>query len=617
MYKILILLLCFVGSNNLYAQNDQYFKTPAILEMVNKADACAQQQGVACDLIYKEAAKLAKQSQTDSWGLINHKLCMYYYRANKPDSVWVYLELGLKEETDEDGVEALLNLKAQVLYNEGYSDSSINVTIALAARLEKGQKTDKLAYTYASIGNALYAQDDFEHSIQYLLKSYKLLEAIRDTVFTTTVAGNIADGYLLLKQDSLARYWAYKTLGLNKATKEYEGHILAYMTLASLAKKTQPDSALWFCDKAFELAEQNKNKERMGLTLGCKAEILFEQARYFDAQAVIEQAIAFYRAAPFLPGLASDLKIAGNISLKNKQYEKASLFFQEYIKLNDSLKSEKNFKIISELTTRYETEKKEKQLAEQQLILQNNKWWMLTGGAVISILLLALVLYRKAQKNKFQKIQQEKENAVLKAQMNGEEIERNRISKHLHDGIGAMIGAARMSVQAIPYLSKEKQDEQVNKISKILEDTHTDVRRIAHDLMPLTLQKEGLIRAVQQFTYDINDTGIIVMEFINNIEDSFRLPRHIELMLYRITQELINNIIKHAKATQATVAFSKHDNQLAIAVSDNGVGFDDVNENQGLSSIRERLRTVGGNFQIDGKERGVKAQLLLNLDFLL
>lgn len=617
MKRFCIILLLIYSSSHSYAQNEQSFKTPKILELVNKADICVKQRAANCDQIFKEAAMLTQLSKHDDWDLINHKLAMYYFRTNAMDSAWKYLELGLKKAKTAEAYDALLNMKSQLLYNQGASDSAIKVLIQLADRLEKSKQTDKLAYTLASIGNSLYAQDDFEKSLVYLKKSFKLLETIQDTVFLTTIAGNIADGYYSLHQVSLAKEWAYKTLLMKKTTKEYIGQTLAYMTLAKVYSHHNTDSALWACKKAIAIAEFNNDKEYLGNVYALNADNLMNAQQYQAAQVQIEKAINAHRAILYLPGFAHVLKTAGKISLKNKLFEKAANYYQESITLSDSLKSESKFKTISELTTKYETEKKERLLAEQQLVIQQKNalirnWWI--GGSLFLLGgLLFFYLLRKNQRQKLRVLEQENENAVLKAIMNGEEQERNRISNNLHDGVAAMLGAAKMSLHSIPYLKEENKNEQIEKVATIIGNTHADIRRIAHDLLPVTLEREGLIAAIHQFAVDINQMALLDLKIDNQLTIDFSFPKRTELMLYRIIQELVNNILKHSKATTATIHFSKLEQQIEIEVEDNGIGFQDEHENQGLFSIRERLSTIGGKFQIDGKPQlGSRARLILN-----
>jgi len=165
-------------------------------------------------------------------------------------------------------------------------------------------------------------------------------------------------------------------------------------------------------------------------------------------------------------------------------------------------------------------------------------------------------------------------------------------------------------MEAIPFLDAEQQVQQFIKINKILEDTHADVRHIAHNLLPVTLEKLGLISATQHFVSEINETRLINVSVVDENSNAEAMPHQLQLMLFRIIQELVNNIIKHSQAQNAVITFSRNTQGIQIEVTDDGIGFDgDVDDgNQGLYSISQRLKSIGGNFKfIRKKDRGMQA----------
>jgi signal transduction histidine kinase len=283
--------------------------------------------------------------------------------------------------------------------------------------------------------------------------------------------------------------------------------------------------------------------------------------------------------------------------------------------------SEENRKVVHELNAKYEAEKKEKLLASQKLRIekeQNQKRLIVIVGTLLILMILFLFLfYRRNQKIKAQKAVKEKENEVLTAFINGEERERNRISCELHDGVASMIGVAKMNMEALPHLSAEKQVEQIIKVVQILENTHADIRHIAHNLLPITLEQEGLIKATEQFASELNDTGILKIIVTNDFQGDLILSIQKQLMLFRMIQELINNSIKHSQAQIATINFHQSNNSLLIEISDDGVGFigEITKESQGLYSIKQRMSSILGQFVFEKglNNKGVKASLKLNV----
>lgn len=148
--------------------------------------------------------------------------------------------------------------------------------------------------------------------------------------------------------------------------------------------------------------------------------------------------------------------------------------------------------------------------------------------------------------------------------------------------------------------------EQFSKVKQILENTHADVRHIAHNLLPTVLEKEGLIKATSHFISEINETKLVNFSVTGKNSDIKDLSPQLQLMLFRVIQELVNNIIKHSQAQNAEIAFSNGKNGLQIEISDDGVGYEvtEKSGNQGLYSIAQRLKSIGGNFKITKRKTG-------------
>src|SRR5690606_13525637 len=155
-------------------------------------------------------------------------------------------------------------------------------------------------------------------------------------------------------------------------------------------------------------------------------------------------------------------------------------------------------------------------------------------------------------------------------------------------------------------LPREKQLEQFSKVKDILENTHADVRHIAHNLLPTVLEKEGLIKATSHFASEINETKLVKISVTDKNSNAQELSPQLQLMLFRVIQELVNNIIKHSQAENAEIAFNNSPNGLQIEISDDGIGYEDINKtgNQGLYTITQRLKSKGDNFKITIRNSG-------------
>lgn len=210
-------------------------------------------------------------------------------------------------------------------------------------------------------------------------------------------------------------------------------------------------------------------------------------------------------------------------------------------------------------------------------------------------------------------IQQQRTQAVLEA----EERERIRIARDLHDGVGQTLAAARMTLGN--YLSQKKiESSEMQNSLDLLEDSIKEIREISHNMMPSSLTKFGLTSALKQFTNKVNALGKIEIE-LQIVGFKERSDEKIELMLYRIVQEIISNIIRHADARKVNIELVRHDTELILIVEDDGRGFDTArteNHGIGLKNIATRVEYLNGSVNFDssiGKGTSVVIEVPLNL----
>lgn len=208
-----------------------------------------------------------------------------------------------------------------------------------------------------------------------------------------------------------------------------------------------------------------------------------------------------------------------------------------------------------------------------------------------------------------------KEMQLMQALMEGEEKERSRIARDLHDGVAGMIAAAKMHFTALsssvaPVLESKSYIYGMD----LLEHASAQVRRTSHNLMPEILLENGLGRALQRYCANIsNDSLQLAFLSVGMIQ---RQAPNFELALYRIAQELINNIVRHAGATQALVQLSQNEQVLTLTVEDNGVGFSThaLTGGTGLASITKRVEAMKGQIEVSsGKNKGTQVYIEFGL----
>ncbi|WP_162054216.1 CheR family methyltransferase [Pontibacter pamirensis] len=191
---------------------------------------------------------------------------------------------------------------------------------------------------------------------------------------------------------------------------------------------------------------------------------------------------------------------------------------------------------------------------------------------------------------------------VLSAILQTQEAERSRISEALHNGLGQILYATKLNLSTLEA-ENTKQEKTIETIDKLLSESVTITRDISSELTPAVLKTFGLKTAVEEIISRISSSGLKISLEVKGIEN--RLDYTVELSLYRIIQELLNNIIKHAQATEANIVITCDDATIYLRIEDNGIGIskEDFNKMKGigLSSIQNRVELLQGKMEVQGE----------------
>ncbi len=215
------------------------------------------------------------------------------------------------------------------------------------------------------------------------------------------------------------------------------------------------------------------------------------------------------------------------------------------------------------------------------------------------------------------RIKSEQQEEIIRNTISAQEKERKRIARDLHDEVGAMLSVVKLNVGRIEKKSgSEMSKELALETKNYLDEVITQVRRISRDLLPPSLEKLGLVNAVEELASWVNKSGQIVVDCYTS-GSPCRFDNKRELAVFRITQEVINNSIKHAEAEQISINIRFSDENLAILISDNGKGFvldDKLKTGLGLKNLESRANIVHAAFKLKSQvNKGTTAIILLKL----
>jgi signal transduction histidine kinase len=291
--------------------------------------------------------------------------------------------------------------------------------------------------------------------------------------------------------------------------------------------------------------------------------------------------------------------------------EEASLLFQKYIQLRDSLFNSEKMAEIKDLETKYETQRKEEEIREQQLAIEKKNFQknLFLGLSILLVVLIISTIWFFLQKQDYLKklkneeianMKTEQELKQLNAMMHGQEEERNRIASDLHDRLGARLSSIKLLFQSE---QNEANDNLKNKLLDNINEAIKETREISHNLSTDMLTRFGLETALTDIIRTINEAEKIQAELaIYGLQK--RLPLEIERNVYHIALVLINNTIKHAQANNIILQISQSDGEINLFYEDDGTGFDVqnvVNSGMGIRSIYARVNTINGAVYINSK----------------
>lgn len=455
----------------------------------------------------------------------------------------------------------------------------------------------------------------YEECIRFGNENIVLMQAPGLQWIAAYTYNNVAVAYGALKQYDSARFLIDKSIAITKANGDIFTLANAYFILGKIYAETgQLQLALQQYLAAIPLREKVGNPSYIISDLYAIADLYHQMGDYKNG---VKTATAALKVAEqynlLLKFDGTYLALAKNYE-GLKDYKNSSMYYNLWALAKDSVYRRSHTDAIAEMQTKYETEKKEQQLALQQATmakqeahLQRTYFVIAALGIILTLLVIISLLLRSRYKRKQQLAEKHQELAVreayISATIESQENERKRVAQDLHDGMGQLIAALRMMVgQISPGTDQQERLQVVEKSEKILNDMHREVRGVAFNLMPQTLIQRGLVPALQEMALRINESGKMKVA-ISSFEMPDRLPEVQEISIYRIVQEWTTNVIKYAKATRINIDLVADEGELRITLEDNGQGFDVVALQQspgnGWKNIQSRVGLLKGFLDLD------------------
>lgn len=438
--------------------------------------------------------------------------------------------------------------------------------------------------TLLSIGTSYFRSNNLSKSNSYLLQAKKVFTKLNDPYGIGKCLSSLGVVQRKLKNYKKALEYYSEALRIKKRMKDLSGIVTTYTNLANVYyDQKEYTTAIRYCDSSLALSEEigaQPMKEKAYQIKRSSYEKLGEFEKAYEVQKSLM--------------LVKDSMYSAN---RSERFDSLLVKYESQLKENKILKLAQE-KQLTEMDNRLK-----KAALDRATIYRN---WLIF--AIVVVLLITYIIWwrMKLKRNLAeeqaelarQKLVEAEKNRQIDAMnlvIEGQELERQRIARELHDSVGSMLSTLKINVEMLSMSDNET-------VETMIDDVCSEVRKVSHNMMPEALLKFGLVDAIRDIVSSVNTSGKLAVSFIH-LGVNKRLDTITELHLYRILQELLNNAIKHAKATEVLVQLNIQDDGINLTVEDNGVGFDAGNQSKGIGmkTIQSRIEILKGDISIDSQ----------------
>lgn len=498
--------------------------------------------------------------------LCNYKIARNYTQINNYDSSIYYLfkVIGNKKTPTNYYLKAHILLGYLYILTEQFDLGE--KYLLKANQLCQKHDTVSLIQIHSNLGQLYFKKNDYDKALYYYLKEKKFSTNTTSLEYQM-VLSNIGATYVNLKQANKALPYVSEAYQISLDLGDKLGELICINNFATIYRDlNQENKALFYYEKALSMVDELGSKEE-------KKIILFNLSELYE---------------------------------KKGQLDKAYKYFKKYHLLKEQLINSERNRFIVETQEKYDANERKREIAELKIREQikdarNLKMiYAIVIGLILIIFSSLIIFLRIRSKNREEKTKNKL--AIITATMEAEENERLRISQEIHDDLGGVLGMSRMLFSTTKNYLIDKNAELYKMIDDLLNQANNRSRSISHELFSPTLKQFGLEPAIKEHIQNIKAIHL-------DLEMDFKMKRQrfnpqLELNLFRITQELLNNTLKHAQAQKITLNIIQKDQTIYYNYTDNGVGFDEKNLKKGVgfNSITNRILQFKGDVKIQSPE---------------
>ena len=553
----------------------------------------------------------------------------YYLETDNLDASQKWLEISKYYNTykKSDTTSIFINsLQAELFYYNGLFQFGLNESEKVIKNSIKLKDSLLISNGYFFKGINLFELNRFHESEKMLWKSKNyqpknnVKKYLRSAILNEHIFNNLAQVKQKLQEKDSAIWYNSKAYVFAKKNTSKRGipNIEQLYGLIYL-DDNNPIKAAFYLEKSIESAIKNNYYDieliNYGYLMLCYPNNSVASQKYFTKgiKLIKEKRINISYQVIFFKTVVEVFK-------NSTKFNELVLAQNQLIKINAVIAINSN-NYIQTISQQYV--KNENTLLKQELNLTKSKKEKQIYYVLVLVLILILIgiwyFFKQRQKLKNQEIETLKQNQEitnLEALIDGEENERKRIAQELHDGLNGDLSAIKYRLSTLEDSGLSTIDtENLTKVITMIDESCAQVRSISHNLMPASILEYGLVESVREYCIKINNSNSFKIDF-QTFGTYLSLSKKTETVIYRIIQELVTNILKHSKATEALIQINHREEELFITVEDNGIGFDTtkISDGIGRKNIKTRVDFLSAQLDVDSSTKGTSYTISIDLN---
>jgi len=580
-------------------------------------------------LLYEKALKLSQQLNYTRGIISYYTNATYVYNIQGNYDTALILNLKSVEIArafgDPERLAACLGNVGATYISMQQHEKALEYQLQIIPLYEKLNNQIKLSTLYSNLSYTYSNIKQYKKAIEYGEMSLRIGRQIKNDYSITTTLVNLSTVYILIGEVEKAIKALEEARAIAKRTNNQYALLITSLNLGDANIKLGNFNKLEsYFNEALTLANKLGDRESEVIALRGKGLHNFYNNKIVEAELFVNQSLQLAMANNMSDQIGKAYTVLADIAVLKGDFKTNNYYAIKSDSVRTLLLNESIAENIQELETKYESEKKEQQIKQlkqeadiKDLSIKQNRLlnFILIGSlmALLAIVLLARRTYQQKKKilqrenalnqSRITDLEKEKQLMASEAVIKGQDEERGRLAKDLHDGLGGLLSGVKFSLANMKSHVMLDADSALvfERSLDMLDHSISELRRVAHNMMPEVLVKFGLSEALKSYCDRMRESQIYKIDF-QSIDMNDRLSSNTEIFVYRIVQELLNNTAKHAKATQVLVQLARQNGEVSITVEDDGIGFDkfivEKATGDGWGNIRSRVEYLKGKLDV-------------------